>query len=58
MPHEQFDLGAVQRQHWQGTYRPHPDMYGSAPSASAVYAAELFRAASATEVLVVCHANS
>jgi SAM-dependent methyltransferase len=51
MPHEQTDLGAVQRQHWQDTYRAHPDMYGSAPSAPAVYAAEVFKAAGAKEVL-------
>jgi len=51
MPHEQPDLGAVQRQHWQDTYRSHPDMYGSAPSAPAVYAAEVFKAAGAKEVL-------
>jgi SAM-dependent methyltransferase len=51
MSHEQPDLGAGQRQHWQDTYRAHPNMYGSAPSAPAVYAAQVFKAASAERVL-------
>jgi SAM-dependent methyltransferase len=51
MPHEQPDLYALQRRHWQDTYRAHPDMYGSAPSAPAVYAANLFKAAGAKRVL-------
>ncbi len=51
MSHEQPDLSAAQRQHWQDTYRAHPDMYGSAPSAPAVYAAQVFKAASAELVL-------
>jgi SAM-dependent methyltransferase len=45
------DLAAAQRQHWQDTYRAHPDMYGSAPSAPAVYAAQVFKAAGAERVL-------
>ncbi|KAA1251816.1 class I SAM-dependent methyltransferase [Mycobacterium simiae] len=51
MPHEQSDLCALQRQHWQDTYRAHPDIYGSAPSAPAVYAANLFKAAGAKRIL-------
>ena len=50
MSHEQPDLGAGQRQQWQDTYRAHPNMYGSAPSAPAVYAAQVFKAASAERV--------
>lgn len=45
------DLTGAQRQHWQDTYRAHPGMYGSAPSAPAVHAAEVFRAAGAERVL-------
>jgi hypothetical protein len=30
------DLSATQRQHWQDTYRAHPDMYGSHPSKPAI----------------------
>ena len=51
MPQEQSDLCALQRQHWQDTYRAHPDMYGSAPSAPAVYAANQFKTAGAKRVL-------
>jgi SAM-dependent methyltransferase len=51
MPHEQPDLSAVQRRHWQDTYRAHPDMYGSAPSAPAVYGAKVFKSAGAQRVL-------
>jgi SAM-dependent methyltransferase len=51
MSHEQPDLGAGQRQHWQDTYRAHPNMYGSAPSAAAVYAAKVFKSAGAKRVL-------
>lgn len=45
MPNEQPDLSAAQRRHWQDAYRAHPDMYGSAPSTAAVYAANVFKAA-------------
>jgi SAM-dependent methyltransferase len=45
------DLTGAQRQHWQDTYRAHPGMYGSAPSAPAVHAAQVFRAAGAERVL-------
>ncbi len=47
----QPSLSAAQHQHWQDTYRAHPDMYGSAPSAPAVYAAQVFKAAGAELVL-------
>ncbi|OMC21526.1 6-O-methylguanine DNA methyltransferase [Mycobacterium sp. SP-6446] len=45
------ELCALQRRHWQDTYRAHPDMYGSAPSAPAVYAANLFKAAGVKRLL-------
>ena len=45
------DLTGAQRQHWQDTYRAHPSMYGSAPSAPAVHAAQVFRATGAQRVL-------
>ncbi len=51
MSDEGPDLSAVQHQHWQDAYRTHPDMYGSAPSAPAVYAAQLFKADRAELVL-------
>jgi SAM-dependent methyltransferase len=51
MSDERRDLSAVQHQHWQDTYRAHPDMYGHAPSAPAVYAAQVFKAADARLVL-------
>jgi len=51
MPTQRASLANAQRQHWQNTYRAHPGMYGSAPSASAVYAAQVFRMARAEEVL-------
>lgn len=44
-------LAAAQRQHWQDTYRAHPDMYGTAPSVPAMHAAHVFAAAGATRVL-------
>ncbi|MFI1915689.1 methyltransferase domain-containing protein [Nocardia sp. NPDC020380] len=40
-----------QHQHWERTYRTHPEMYGEQPSAAAVYAAQIFGAADAREVL-------
>lgn len=40
-----------QRAHWEATYRAHPGMYGERPSAAAVHAAGVFRAAGAREVL-------
>jgi SAM-dependent methyltransferase len=51
MPDQRPDLSAVQHQHWQDTYRAHPDMYGPAPSAPAVYATQAFKAAGAQLVL-------
>ena len=51
MSDEPADLTAAQRQHWQDTYRAHPGMYGSDPSAPAVYAAQVFNAAGAERVL-------
>jgi SAM-dependent methyltransferase len=51
MSNQQPDLSAEQRQHWQNTYRAHPNMYGSAPSTPAVYAAQVFKAADAERVL-------
>lgn len=44
-------LAETQRQHWQNTYTAHPGMYGEGPSAPAVHAASVFRAAGAREVL-------
>lgn len=40
-----------QRDHWQATYAAHPGMYGEQPSAPAVHAAAVFRAARARRVL-------
>lgn len=51
MSNQQPDLSAEQRQHWQDTYRAHPNMYGSAPSTPAVYAAQVFKVADAVLVL-------
>ncbi|MFI9586005.1 methyltransferase domain-containing protein [Streptomyces sp. NPDC052236] len=44
-------LAEAQQMHWQRTYTAHPDMYGGEPSAPAVHAAEVFRAAWARDVL-------
>ena len=51
MSNIQADLGAEQRKQWQTTYRSHPGMYGSEPSAPAIYAADSFKAAHAGRVL-------
>lgn len=48
---DEQDLADAQRQHWQHTYTAHPGMYGEQPSAPAIHAAEVFRSASATDVL-------
>ncbi len=40
-----------QRRHWQDTYAAYPGMYGAEPSAPAVHAAGVFRAAGAERVL-------
>ncbi|MFC9293879.1 class I SAM-dependent methyltransferase [Streptomyces sp. NPDC057011] len=47
----QEELAEAQREHWQQTYGVHPWMYGEEPSAPAVHAAAVFRAAGAREVL-------
>lgn len=41
----------TQLQHWQNTYTAHPGLYGEEPSALAVHAAQVFRAAGAKDVL-------
>jgi SAM-dependent methyltransferase len=51
MPNIQADLAADQQKHWQNAYRSHPSMYGSQPSAPAIYAADLFESARAGRVL-------
>ncbi|MFC7884771.1 class I SAM-dependent methyltransferase [Streptomyces sp. NPDC057376] len=48
---DEQELAEIQRQHWQDTYTVHPGMYGEEPSAPAVRAAEVFRAAGARDVL-------
>lgn len=47
----QPDLAVTQREHWQGSYRTHPEMYGSSPSEPAVYAAALFKANGVERIL-------
>lgn len=50
--HEQNrQLARVQREHWQHTYTAHPGMYGEQPSAPALHAAGVFRAASARDIV-------
>lgn len=44
-------LAERQREHWQHTYTDHPVMYGRDPSAPAEYAASVFNAAGARDVL-------
>jgi SAM-dependent methyltransferase len=51
MAHHERDLAAAQRAHWQNTYTAHPGMYGEEPSAPAIHAAGVFRAAGARDVL-------
>ncbi|MDX3245266.1 class I SAM-dependent methyltransferase [Streptomyces sp. ME18-1-4] len=51
MANTERDLAGAQREHWQDTYAAHPGMYGEQPSAPAVHAAEVFKAAGAREVL-------
>ncbi|MET7543090.1 class I SAM-dependent methyltransferase [Streptomyces sp. NPDC005507] len=51
MTDSEQDVAEAQRRHWQNTYTDHPGMYGELPSAPAVHAAELFRAAGAKDVL-------
>jgi SAM-dependent methyltransferase len=45
------DRQGRQRSHWDFTYAAHPAMYGSQPSAPAVYAAEFFRSAGVHDVV-------
>jgi SAM-dependent methyltransferase len=45
------DRQGRQRSHWDSTYAAHPAMYGSQPSAPAVYAAEIFRSAGVHDVV-------
>ncbi|MFF9818635.1 methyltransferase domain-containing protein [Streptomyces sp. NPDC014006] len=45
------DLAEAQRAHWQSAYGDHPGMYGRQPSAPAVHAAAVFRAAGVRDVL-------
>jgi SAM-dependent methyltransferase len=51
MPAERQDGVDRQRGHWDTTYADQPAMYGGQPSAPAVYAAKIFRGASARDVL-------
>jgi SAM-dependent methyltransferase len=51
MRETEVDLLALQREHWQATYREHPGMYGQEPSAPAAYAADLFASLGARTVL-------
>lgn len=51
MAEQQDELSAVQRQHWQDTYHAHPGMYGTAASAGAVHAVEVFGDAGVRTVL-------
>jgi SAM-dependent methyltransferase len=45
------DLADIQREHWQQTYRAHPQMYGEQPSQAAIEAGAVFRHAGARDVL-------
>ncbi|MCP3759689.1 class I SAM-dependent methyltransferase [Streptomyces sp. TBY4] len=45
------DLADAQRRHWQSTYTAHPDMYGGQPSAPALHASTVFRAAGVKDIL-------
>ena len=51
MADSEQDLAEAQRAHWQSTYTAHPGMYGEQPSAPAVHAAGVFRAAGARDLL-------
>ncbi|WP_128984267.1 class I SAM-dependent methyltransferase [Streptomyces roseicoloratus] len=48
---DEQELAEIQRRHWQDTYTAHPGMYGERPSAPATWAADVFRAAGARDVL-------
>jgi SAM-dependent methyltransferase len=45
------ELAVAQRDHWQDTYRAHPEMYGSGRSEPAAYAAEVFKTHGVERVL-------
>ncbi|MBU3067633.1 class I SAM-dependent methyltransferase [Nocardia sp. NEAU-G5] len=45
------DPADTQREHWQQTYRAHPEMYGDQPSQAAIEAGAVFRDAGARDVL-------
>ncbi|MFD0373763.1 class I SAM-dependent methyltransferase [Streptomyces sp. NPDC127112] len=51
MADSEQDLAEAQRAHWQGAYTAHPGMYGDQPSDPATYAAGVFRASGAADVL-------
>ncbi|GGN94249.1 hypothetical protein GCM10011579_093550 [Streptomyces albiflavescens] len=48
---DENERAEVQRAHWQDTYTAHPGMYGEQPSAPAVHACAVFRAAGAKDVV-------
>jgi SAM-dependent methyltransferase len=48
---DERELAEAQRRHWQDTYTAHPGMYGEEPSAPALHAVGVFRAAGARDVL-------
>lgn len=45
------ELAVSQREHWQDTYRVHPELYGSDPSEPAAYAAKVFQTNGVERVL-------
>ncbi|GAU69744.1 hypothetical protein SSP35_14_00780 [Streptomyces sp. NBRC 110611] len=51
MTEHERELADAQREHWQHTYTAHPGMYGEQPSAPAIHAASVFRAAQVRDVL-------
>nr|WP_237529679.1 class I SAM-dependent methyltransferase [Streptomyces sp. SID3915] len=44
-------MAEIQQRHWQDTYSAHPGMHGERPSVPAAWAANVFRAAGARDVL-------
>ncbi|MCX0244718.1 class I SAM-dependent methyltransferase [Streptomyces drozdowiczii] len=48
---DEQELAEIQQRHWQDTYTAHPGMYGERPSVPAAWAADVFRAAGARDVL-------
>ncbi|MCP3757039.1 class I SAM-dependent methyltransferase [Streptomyces sp. TBY4] len=51
MKDSEQDLADAQWRHWQGTYSAYPGMYGGGPSAPALHASAVFRAAGAKDVV-------